>query len=148
MLKYARPALPVPNGSQPPLWARVSQAPWWNRSQLTALSVTKPASLLDMWFLSGWWSLSLCLHVSLSYFHTCIAILIRNHISYLRAFLRLLANPSLRMAGLMKEALGEWGETRGLGNRTQAPGLFLLVLISGSDMLLSSQLVFNSGIRM
>lgn len=58
-----------------------------------------------------------------------------------------LANPSLRMAGLMKEALGEWGETRGLGNRTQAPGLFLLVLISGSDMLLSSQLVFNSVIR-
>ena len=34
-------------------------------------------------------SLSLCLRVSLSYFHACIAILIRNHISYLRAFLRL-----------------------------------------------------------
>lgn len=87
--------------------------------------------------------------VSLSYFHACIAVLIRNHISYPRAFLQrfCLTNPSLRMAGLMK---GPWvsGERpEELGNRTQARASSSLVLISGSDMLLSSQLVFNSVIR-
>lgn len=108
MWKYARPALPVPNGSQPPLCARVSQAPEWNCSQLTALSVTRPASLLDMGFLSGWWSLSLSPSLSFLFLHMHSNLNQKSH-QPPKAFLGLLANPSFRMPGLMKR------ESRGLG---------------------------------
>lgn len=101
MLKYARPALPVPNGSQPPLCAPVSQAPEWNCSQLTALSVTRPASLSDTGFLSGWWSLSLSPSPYFLFLHMHSNLNQKSH-QPPRAFLRLLANPSFRMPGLMK----------------------------------------------
>lgn len=52
------PEMSVPNGSQSPLCAALSQAPQCNCSQLTALSVPKPASRWDMGFHLGWWSIS------------------------------------------------------------------------------------------
>lgn len=125
MLKYARPTLPEPNGSQLPLCARVSQAPSWSCSQLTALSVAKSASLWDMGS-SRVGGLSPPLPHSFSYFHICVAILIRNHIGHLERSETGPGSPPLRLSGLMTGGHGgAWRQPARKAGSGSGPGLLI-----------------------